>query len=124
MTEWGHAHTKFCSSLHKLVGVCVYWQRQTAMLPSAAPPTKEEAGEEKKKRTRLSILFIATLQDTERLSLHSAGAGKIWKWLFSERVFVVMTACKTDLDAHSVVSTSVCVCVSVCRLWRCCFICM
>lgn len=50
------------------------------MLPSAAPPPKEGAGEEKeKKRTRLSILFIVTVQDTERLSLHPSGAGKIWK---------------------------------------------
>lgn len=76
--------------------MCVCWQRQTVMLlPAAQPP------EEKK---RLSILFIVTLQDTERLSLHSntpAHACKSWKWVW-EWVLISRTAWKTDSDAHIV----------------------
>lgn len=44
-------------SAEALVYACVYWQRQTAMRPSATLPPREEAGEEKKKDETFHPIF-------------------------------------------------------------------
>lgn len=114
----GDTHTPNSAAVCTNSCVCVLAEADSDALLCSTASWRRSRRRKKKKRTRLSILFIVTLQDTERLSLHPAGAGKIWKWVLSVGGVCLhdclqnWSRCTFSLLAYFSTSVSVCVWVS------------